>query len=192
MLLALVLMFAAVLYRIALAMIGDLHGIGAWNFAPLAAIALCGGVFLPKRFAVAVPVAALLISDLVLNAFYGVPLFDLYVGVRAAALLLTAGVGMLLRGRGLAAIASGSLACSTMFYVVTNTAAWAAMPAYPSGFSGWLQALTVGLPGYPETWKFFVNTAASDLLFTILFVLCMKLPFRSADEPRAVVIPSTR
>ena len=60
-------------------------------------------------------------------------------------------------------------------YVVTNTIAWMADPGYVKNAAGWFQALTTGLPGYPPTWTFFRNSAASDLLFTALYIGAMAL-----------------
>src|SRR5436190_355388 len=43
--------------------------------------------------------------------------------------------------------------------------------------AGLVQSLTVGLPHYSatHTWMFFRNSLISDLLFTLLFVLCMSV-----------------
>jgi hypothetical protein len=60
-----------------------------------------------------------------------------------------------------------------IFYIVTNTSSWLTWPGYSRTFSGWVQALTTGLPGYPPTWMFFRSTLVSDLLFSALFVFCM-------------------
>ena len=74
---ALVLVFFAVAYRIASAIIVQGGG-SAWlsNFAPLAAIALCSAIYFPKRYKFTVPFAALLLSDVVLDLYYGASLFD--------------------------------------------------------------------------------------------------------------------
>ncbi|MEO6786006.1 MAG: DUF6580 family putative transport protein, partial [Chthoniobacteraceae bacterium] len=46
-------------------------------------------------------------------------------------------------------------------------------PGYAKTAAGWLQSLTVGLPGYPPTWIFYRNTLAGDMLFAVLFLMCM-------------------
>ena len=65
---ALFLVFLAVVYRIATAIIVQGGG-SAWlsNFAPLAAIALCGAIYFPRKYKFTVPFAALLASDIVLD-----------------------------------------------------------------------------------------------------------------------------
>ena len=73
---ALLLILAAVAYRI---VTGLRHHSGStWlsNFAPLAAIALCGAAYFPAKLKFTVPLIALFISDVVLNIHYGAPLLD--------------------------------------------------------------------------------------------------------------------
>jgi hypothetical protein len=79
-----------------------------------------------------------------------------------------------------------SLAASLTFYVVTNCVSWIYDPGYAKNFAGLVQSLTVGLPQFSATpsWMFFRNSLLSDLLFTLLFVLCMNLG-RSAEGSRA-------
>src|SRR5437762_535715 len=61
---ALILILAAVAYRIAAAFL--IHSGTTWlsNLAPLAAIALCGAAYFPARFKFVIPLGALFISDL--------------------------------------------------------------------------------------------------------------------------------
>jgi Family of unknown function (DUF6580) len=186
----LVLLLIVVIYRVVLGIVGssDLHGLH--NFAPVAAIALCGAVYLPRRFALALPLAMLFVSDLILNVFhYHKALFTLDIAPRYLALALIVLLGLSLRGRvRLPGLIAGSVAGSIIFYVITNTGSWLAEPAYPKTLAGWTQALTVGLPGWPSTWWFYRHTMISDLLFTLLFVGCMALcrrpanAFAAADE----------
>jgi hypothetical protein len=58
----------------------------------------------------------------------------------------------------------GTLACSVMFYVVTNTLSWWIDPIYAKSTGGWIQALTTGEPGVPiTTLVFFRNSLMADL-----------------------------
>ncbi|SRR5579862_396414 len=169
---ALLLLTAAVLYRLCAGLFGGLP-----NFSPVAAIALCGGVFLAPGLAFPLPLAALFFSDLALNAHYGVPLLGTEMLARYIALGLAVALGWALRERAKApAVLAAAVAGSLLFYVLTNTASWLGSPRYAQSFAGWLQALTLGVPGYPPTWMFFRNTLLSDLLFTALFLACMAAP----------------
>jgi len=142
------------------------------NFSPLMASALCGALFLPGLIGLVVPVMALVLSDVMLNAHYGAPIFSPQFLWTLPSYLVAVAIGWSLRGRtGLLPVLGGTLATSVFFYVVTNTGSWLGLTAYPQTFAGWVQALTVGLPGYPPTWTFFRNSLAGDLLFAAFFVV---------------------
>jgi len=49
------------------------------NFAPIAAIALCAAAYFPRKYKFTVPMIALLISDIVLDAHYGFSLSSPFV-----------------------------------------------------------------------------------------------------------------
>jgi len=178
-----VLFAAAVLYRLILGFAGDHTGVFG-NFSPLAAIALCGGIYLPRRLAFVVPLGALFVSDLFLNWHYGYALVSLEMVSRYLALAASVGIGFALRDRArLGTVLPASVLGSLIFYVVTNTSSWLTWPGYAKTFSGWLQALTTGLPGYAPTWMFFRSSLLSDLLFSALFVLCMAATRAPAPSP---------
>lgn len=188
MVVAVLLIVAAVAYRLVIAFTGGQHDVGAWNFAPLAAIALCGGIYLPRRFAAIMPISILLISDLLLNFHYDVAIFHWHIVIRYVALILVVMLGLIIRKHpSLWRVLAGSIAASVLFYILTNTGSWFSSPAYAHNFAGWFQALTVGEPGWPSTILFFRNTLISDLLFTVLFVASYHL----AKPPSAeVALPS--
>ena len=174
---ALILIFSAVVYRIAAGLL--IHsGQAEWlsNFAPLAAIALCGAAYFPAKFKFTVPLGALFVSDLFLNYFYGAPLVQGQMISRYLALALVGLIGLALQNRAsLKTLLPASLLGSTIFYLITNTFSWLSDPGYVKNFDGLIQALTVGLPQYSATptWMFFRNSVLSDLFFTLLFVACM-------------------
>lgn len=175
MLVAALLLFVVAAFRVVLGVThmedtGWLH-----NFSPLAAVALCGAIYLPRRIAFVLPLVTLLISDLVINACYGVALVSVEMLSRYGALALVSALGFWLREKArLSLVLGASVASSIIFFLLTNTASWLAEPAYAKSAAGWLQALTIGVPGVrPTTLEFFRNTLGSDLLFTGLFIACM-------------------
>jgi hypothetical protein len=174
---ALILILSTVVYRIAAGLL--IHsGTALWlsNFAPLAAIALCGAAYFPAKFKFTVPLGALFISDLVLNYYYGVTLVDSHIFCRYFALALVGLIGLALQNRAsLKTLLPASILGSVIFYLLTNVFSWLSDPGYAKNFAGLIQALTVGLPQYSSTptWMFFRNTILSDLFFTLLFVVCM-------------------
>jgi hypothetical protein len=88
-----------------------------------------------------------------------------------------------LRGRlGLVQGFLGVILCSALFYVVTNTVSWAGNAAYVKSLTGWIQALTTGLPGYLPTWTFFRASFFSDLGFSALLMLAFNAEARLRDQ----------
>lgn len=190
---ALILTLSAVAYRIAAGLL--IHsGTALWlsNFAPLAAIALCGAAYFPTRFKFSVPLGTLLLSDLVLNYFYGAPLIQAQMLSRYLAFVLVGLIGLALRNRAsLKTLLPASLLGSTIFYLITNTFSWLSDPGYAKNPAGLIQALTVGLPQYSSTptWMFFRNTILSDLFFTALFVVCVKFGRKTSRTRAGAALP---
>ena len=183
---AVLLALIAVLYRVIIGVAGMHEMNWLHNFSPLAAIALCGAIYFPRRVAVLAPLVAFLVSDLILNASYGVPLISVRMLPEYIALGFSAALGWKLRANPRPArIFGASLLGSIAFYVITNTGDWIADPGYVKNAAGWVQALTTGLPAYPSTITFLRNTVASDLLFTAMFVACMAWKPRTQTAPHA-------
>ncbi len=129
------------------------------NFTPIAAIALFGGTFLKRKdLAFLVPVAAMLVSDLIIG-FHStmLPVYLSFIAI--------VGFGLLLQ-RKLTVVntLTASIAASVLFYLVTNFASWTSglMP-YPVNAVGLMQSYIAGLP-------FLFNGILGDLFYTsVLF-----------------------
>jgi hypothetical protein len=130
------------------------------NVTPIAAMALFGGAFLPsRRLAHVLPLAAMLLSDVVLGmALYGKAML-VSQPVIYACLLATVAMGKLIRDRRSALnIGAVTLASSFMFYGVTNLAVWASGSLYPQSLAGLGTCYAAALP-------FFRNSLAGDMAF---------------------------
>jgi len=148
------------------------------NFSPLMAIAFVGAMYLPRRWGWLVGPAVLLITNLAYlgrnyeadGAMFSWGLLA-NLGVYAAA----GGLGIwIAQNKSLGKIIAGSLACSLLFYVVSNTVSWFYISSgYAPTLAGWWQANTVGLPGFPPTWHFLRNAMAGDLVFALALVLVL-------------------
>ena len=189
---AFLLIFATVAYRIVTGL--AIHSGSTWlsNFAPLAALALCGAVYFPRNYKFTVPLVALFASDVVLNLHYGASLLDPSIICRYFVLVLVGCIGIAIASRpSLKTLLPATLAGSVLFYFVTNAFSWLSDPGYAKNLAGFIQALTVGLPQYSATptWMFFRNSVLSDLFFTGLFVLCMKWGRNSERAPSTSALP---
>jgi len=190
---ALLLIICAVLYRIATGLTIISGGTWLSNFAPLAAIALCGAAYFPRGYRFSVPMVALLISDIVLNLHYRFPLLSPFVVSHYLAFAAIGFLGLLFRGRaGWKTLLPASLAASLIFYCVTNTVSWIFDSGYAKTLAGFIQAQTVGLPVYggsTPTWMFLRNTMLSDLFFTALFIACMHFGRNRSRARAAAPLP---
>jgi len=149
----------------------SLPGIGSGlNFAPMAAIALFGGAFFTSPIAaILVPLAAVWLSDIVVNYFAIGGFVPFYQGFywQYSAYVLIAGIGLLLRNRVRPLpVLAASLSSSVLFFVVSNFGVWASTNMYPKTFDGLLLCFTMAIPFFPAT-------MLSDLCFiAVMFGGC--------------------
>jgi hypothetical protein len=162
------------------------------NFSAAYGLAFCAGVFFPRRLAWWLPLSVLLVTDIGCNYYYSVSapkniqitLSDMVLyllpNYAVYAALIWFGKRFSSKSSWISLVAGGLLG-AILFYLVSNTGAWLQNPEYARTLAGWIQALTVGTPGWPHTWEFFRNTLMSGGLFTGLFAGAMKLA--AAMEP---------
>ena len=124
------------------------------NFAPIAALALFGGTYLNKKYALLVPILAMLISDSIIGFASFWVTFSVYFSFLLIGLL-----GIWLRKhKTLANVIGVTLLGSVLFYLITNFAVWALTPWYPKNWAGLSQCYIFALP-------FFRNTILGDLFY---------------------------
>jgi len=150
------------------------------NFSPVAAVAFCGGLFLPGILAWIVPIGILFVSDLALAMLLGYPAFSSVQFVSWACILAVVGGGRLLSKASFTTprFFSALIGSGLFFYLVTNTAEWIGNSSYPRGLSGLWMSLTTGLPGFPPSWMFYRNAMVSDLIFGALLLAVWALARR--------------
>jgi hypothetical protein len=125
------------------------------NFAPIGAIALFGGALLPGAAGLAVPLAALFVSDFALGFYNG---WEWVYG----SFVLIALLGRTLAGRrSPVRIVGAAILSSVLFFVLTNLGEWFG-PLYPHTLAGLREDFIAAVP-------FFRNTALSDLAYTFAF-----------------------
>ncbi|KKW23389.1 MAG: hypothetical protein UY65_C0004G0015 [Parcubacteria group bacterium GW2011_GWA2_51_12] len=124
------------------------------NFAPITAIALFGGMYLSRRSAIALPLAAMLASDYFIGFYNAWVMASVYLSFAVSGFL-----GIWLRGRKNVANTLGvTLVASLQFYLLTNFAVWAFGTLYPKTPAGLLSSYVNALP-------FFRNTLLGDVFY---------------------------
>ncbi|MGE5087426.1 MAG: DUF6580 family putative transport protein [Bacillota bacterium] len=125
-----------------------------WNFTAIGAMALFGGAYFPsKKWSMAVPLAALFLSDLVLG-FHETMLF-VYLGFSLVVML----GWMLSEQRTVTRIVTMSLVSSSIFFLVSNFGVWAMGSGYAPNLQGLAACFVAGIP-------FFDNQIYGDLFFS--------------------------
>src|SRR4030067_143194 len=141
------------------------------NFTPIAAMALFGGSYLNRRYAILVPLLALFLSDLFIGLYSPVVMVSVY-----GSFVLTGLMGLWLKKRKSAGnVVLTAMGASIFFFLVTNFAVWAA-GAYARDLSGLVQSYIAGVP-------FFRGTLLGDLFYTGVFFGGYELVLRLVKKP---------
>lgn len=125
------------------------------NFTPIAAIALVGGVYLEKRFAILIPLVALVVSD----AFIGFHSTIIFV---YGSFVLIGLMGIWLKShKKLFPVIGTTLLGSLVFFVITNFGVWITGGGwyYPKTWQGLIECYAYAIP-------FFKNSLLGDLAYT--------------------------
>ena len=137
------------------------------NFAPIGGMALFGAAYYTKRYwAFIIPIAAMWISDLILNNVVFGQYFDHFVWFYSGS-LFTYGAFALIVLLGMFTLKKvhvpnlivSALGASVIFFLVSNFGVWFSGTIYPKDFSGLMACYTAGIP-------FFKNTIAGDLVYS--------------------------
>jgi hypothetical protein len=152
------------------------------NIAPMAALALFAGVYLPRRWSIAVPMAAMLISDIFIGFYEWQVVVAVYLGFVLTVML---GWQVARKLHPLTAL-GGSLAGSVIFFVLTNAAVWAFTQMYTPNFAGLIDSYVMAIP-------FFKFSLVGDLAWTTVFFASYQLVVRyfpKADLRTAALVPA--
>lgn len=127
------------------------------NFTPLLAIALFGGaIFKNKKIALAVPIAAVFLSDLVLGLHESMLAVYLCLGVFMY-------MGMKLNRKSGKSVATNAIASAVIFFIVTNFTVWAFGGVYELNLSGLMLSYSLALPFF--NWNLISTLLFSGVLF---------------------------
>ena len=130
------------------------------NFVAMGALALYAGARLPRRWAIEVPLAALALSDFVLDAGTGRAVISgMRLTVYATFAVIVLAGRLLRRSSGPGRLVGFSVGASALFFLTSNFAEWLGDPLYPKTAAG---SRSASRPPFP----FFWNTLAADLLGT--------------------------
>jgi hypothetical protein len=152
------------------------------NFAPVAAAAIFAGLYMNKRYALIVPVAATFLSDIFLGLYpYVLWVYGTYILI----VLINSGIKKKyesfsgIKKAGL--LYGAAVISSVIFFIVTNFGVWTSSLYYQMNFSGLLACYTAALP-------FFRTSLLSDLVYITLMAGIYELIMRYITAP----LPETK
>jgi hypothetical protein len=147
------------------------------NFAPIGAIAIFSGLYLPKKWVLILPLAAMLFSDIFIG-FYSLPIMlSVYLSLAIMAL-----IGLAVRNnKKLGTVLGGTVLGSVIFYLVTNFSVWAFGTMYSHNLAGLVQSYVMAIP-------FFRNSLLGDLFYTGVLVGAYEFSLALMRREKKVVI----
>lgn len=137
------------------------------NFTPIGAIALFGAAyFTDKKWALIVPLAAIWISDILLNNIVYSSFYDGFAWFTSGFLYIFGGFALivvlgyyLLKKITVGRILTGAIGASVIFYIVSNFGVWVSSPMYPLTFEGLVACYVAAIP-------FFHYTLAGNIIYS--------------------------
>ena len=142
-----------------------------YNFSPVLAIFLISGAFLKGKASWATPMVAVLVSDLLINPSYGASLLEPFslITLLSYGIIFALGKKVIAK-TGVIKFSFGYGLCSALvFHALTCGFAWWINPFYAKNAAGYIQALTLGEPGYAPAYLFLRNSIMSTIFFSVLF-----------------------
>jgi hypothetical protein len=141
------------------------------NFTPIAAMAIFGGAYLNRRYAILVPVAAMFFSDIFIGFYSPIVMVSVY-----ASFILAGLIGLWLKKRKSPGnVILAAVGASILFFLITNFAVWLG-GWYPRNLMGLVETYTLALP-------FFRNTLLGNLFYTAVFFGGYELVLRLVKKP---------
>lgn len=147
------------------------------NMTPVSAIAFASALYFRKRWSIIMPLAAVMISDILIG-FYD---WRIMTSVYASFLIVGIISRVSARYRTTFAVGLSVFASSAIFFLITNTAVWLFSPWYAKNISGLLYSYWLGVP-------FWRNMLIGDSAYTALLVLIFEVSIYAIkkSEPKSL------
>jgi len=153
-----------------------------YNVAPVGALCLFAGAYLPRAYAIAAPLAILFIGHALVSGLYDPRLMvAVYGGFAIAALI---GRAILFERKTALRLAGGVGAGALAFFLITNAASWMLDPMYPKTAGGLAASYIAGLP-------FLGRSLIGDAMYAVAFFGLVEFFAWRRGLPAAETAPSS-
>jgi hypothetical protein len=130
-----------------------------YNFAPIGALAIFGGLYLPKKWSIVLPLAAMLVSDIFIGFYNWHMMLAVYLSFALMGIIAL----KVRQNKNALNIAGGTVLGSVLFFLITNFVVWAYGNMYTYDLAGLMNCYYMAIP-------FFRNSILGDLLYTGVLV----------------------
>jgi hypothetical protein len=140
----------------------------ATNFTPIGAIALFCAAYIPKKkWALITPLAALWISDLLLNNLVYAEYYEGFAWFTSGFLYIFGAIAMiavlgyyLLKKVTLPRVLGSAFGAAVLFFIISNFGVWVSGTLYPMSLEGLIACYTAAIP-------FFHYTLAGNVVYSV-------------------------
>jgi len=147
------------------------------NFAPVAAAAIFAGLFMNKKYAIIIPIAATVLSDIFIGFYpYVIWVYGTYAVIAVLGLLMQSRVQKSAGIKKAGYIYGTTIIASIIFFLVTNFGVWASGLFYEMSLSGLMQSYIAAIP-------FFRTSLLADVVYITLMTGVYMLVTRMSQVP---------
>lgn len=151
------------------------------NMTPIAAIAFTSSLYLGKRWAVILPLAALFLSDIFIGFYDWRIMLSVY-----GSFALVGGMSWIAeKYRSPLPVGLSVVGVSLLFFFITNGAVWLFSPWYEKSIAGLLYAYELGLP-------FLRNMFIGDVIYTAILVAVFEFFFARNRIQKFLISPQAK
>ncbi len=142
------------------------------NFAPIASLAIFGGAVISnKKYALLLPIGALLLSDILFELFTTTQgFYDISQSFVYAAFFIITFLASKIKKVNAVNILFACLWSGAIFFILSNFGVWLTGAFYPKTFNGLMQCYAAAIPFYKNELfgNMLLNTFMSNIFFTAL------------------------
>jgi hypothetical protein len=140
------------------------------NFAPIASLAIFGGsVIGNKKYAIILPLGALLLSDILFQLFTTTPgFYDISQTFVYGAFILITFLATTIKKVNTPNILFACVWSAVIFFILSNFGVWLTGQLYPKTFTGLIECYTAALPFFYKN-EFFGNFQLNSLMSNVFF-----------------------